>query len=148
MQSLLSAARTLDWVLLGCFALCLWLVVLAGVSWISGFRGFLRVFTRRPRIKGRKYWFVSLWCGAGSIALLYPFCFTVTVGDEGLYIEPHFYIRPFHRPMRIAWRSVIGCEERVVGHKLRFVELPVSLTILGRAGRAAHVSLREYAAKF
>lgn len=136
---------TVDWVLFLLLAFCLWLVVLAGLSWVSGFRDFLRVFTRHPRIKGKTHHLVSLWCGAGSLAVLYPFCFKVSVGDEGLYIDPYFFIRPFHRPMRIGWRSVIDCEERVVGRKFRFVELPVSLTILGGAGRAGHEKLREYA---
>jgi|GEM_PF-2793126 len=138
---------TLDWLVFLILAFCLWLAALAVISWISGFRQFLRVFTRRPRILGRTYHLVSLWCGAGSLAILYPFCFKVTVGEEGLYVEPCFFIRPFHRPMRIGWRSVIDCEKRLIGHKFRFVELPVSLTIIGPAAGAGHEKLREYAAR-
>jgi hypothetical protein len=138
---------SVEWVLFLLLASCLWLVFLAGLSWLSGFRKFLRVFTRRPRIKGTTYHLVSLWCGAGSWTVLYPFCFKVSVGEEGLYIAPYFFIRPFHRPMRIGWHSVIDCEERAIGRKFRFVELPISLTIIGRAGRIAHEKLREYAGR-
>lgn len=138
---------TLDWILFLPLTLSIWLVLLCALSWLSGFRQFLRVFTRHPRIRGRIFHLVSVWCGAGSLAVLYPFCFKVTVGDEGLYIDPYFFIRPFHRPMRIGWRSVIGCEERLIGWKFRFVELPVSLTLIGPAARSAHQKLREYAGK-
>lgn len=137
----------LDWLIFLILAFAVWLIVLSVVSWFSGFRAFLRVFTRRPRIQGRTHHLVSLWCGSGTLAILYPFCFKVTVGDDGLYVEPYFFIRPFHRPMRIGWRSVIGCEKRLIGHKFRFVELPITLTIIGPAARAARAKLREYAAR-
>lgn len=137
-----------EWLLVGLLLIGLWISLMGLVSWVSGMRDFQRVFTRHPRIRGRKYWFASVWCGKGPLAVLYPCCFTLTVGEHGLYLEPHFYLRPFHRPMRIAWRSVIDFESRLIGYKLRFVELPVSMTIFGRPARAAHASLRAYAAKW
>lgn len=138
---------TVDWVLFIPLILGLWLGLLALVSWLSGYRKFLRVFTRHPRVRGRTYHLVSLWCGIGPLAVLYPLCFKLTVGEDGLYLDPYFFIRPFHRPMRVGWRSVISHQKRLVGHKFGFIELPVALTIIGPAATAAAEQLRQYMKK-
>lgn len=136
-----------EWVLLAVCIGSIWIGFMAILSWYSGFRSFGRTFTRYPRIRGRKFWLVSLYSGTGPVSILYPLCFSLTIGEEGIYLEPAFFLRPFHHSMRIGWRSVIDCDSSFLATKIRFVELPVSMTILGRAGREIHKELRRYADK-
>lgn len=136
-----------EWILLVVFITSAWIGFMAVVSLYSGFRDFARTFTRYPQIKGRRFWFVSLYCGTGPIAILYPLCFKLTVGGDGIYLEPAFFLRPFHQSMRIGWRSVIDCQSSFFRTKVRFVELPISMTFLGRAGSEIHEELRRYADK-
>jgi hypothetical protein len=136
-----------EWVLLAVFVASLWIGFMALISWYSGFRTFGRTFTRYPQVKGRKFHFVSLYSGTGPVAILYPLCFRLTVGVEGIYLEPAFFLRPFHHRMRIGWRSVIDCDTSFMITKIRFVEVPISMTFLGRAGKEIHKELRRYADK-
>ncbi|MDX6765753.1 MAG: hypothetical protein SFU85_03080 [Candidatus Methylacidiphilales bacterium] len=134
----------LEWLLLAVFIASAWVGFMALLSWYSGIRALGRTFTRFPRIKGRKHWMVTVWCGTGAIAIPYPFCYTLTLGDDGMYLEPAFFLRPFHHNMRIGWRSVIDCDSSFFFTKIRFVELPFSLTVLGRAGSEIHKEVRRY----
>ncbi len=103
MQNWLDQHQNVLWIIIPCYALALWLLVSAIISYMGGWTTLAKQFRFRPPFLGQK------WSGRSAQMRWiagYGNCLTLGCNQRGLYlaIMPLFRFR--HPPLLIPWEEI------------------------------------------
>jgi hypothetical protein len=111
MQNWLDQHQNALWIIIPCYAVALWLLVSAVISYIGGWATLAKRFRFRPPFLGEK------WSGqSGQMRWIagYGNCLTLGCNQQGLYlaIMPLFRFR--HPPLLIPWEEIKIARTRIL----------------------------------
>jgi len=103
--------------------LCVWVLVLLGISSLSGWARLASVYRRTEPFTGNLWKYQSARMRG---FMRYNNCLTVGANSGGLYLSTFFLFRPGHPPLFIPWRDIMitsfGRDGRYL--KFHFREIP------------------------
>jgi hypothetical protein len=103
MQNWLDQRHSALWLILPCYALALWLLVSAIISYIGGWTTLAKRFRMKTSFVGER------WAGqSGQMRWLagYGNCLTLGCNPEGLYLATMPLFRFRHPPLLIPWEEI------------------------------------------
>ena len=111
MQNWLDQHHTALWIIIPCYALALWLLVSAVISYIGGWTTLAKRFRLRVPFVGER------WTGrSGQMRWIagYGNCLTVGCNPHGLYLAMMPLFRFRHPPLLIPWEEVAVSRRQIV----------------------------------